>query len=144
MPSFAESTSNPARRAIRSSSFRIARSSSTTSNRPFFSICTETNANKVSIARLARQQTLAIQCFSARVRAGREPRAFVHRGAGVLTFGVERVEAEVEIRQAAAVEQALLDRVRLEALERVEGRVFGMHAATHVHHDGKRAEVVEV
>src|SRR6266516_3376991 len=123
MPSFAESTSKPARRAIRSSNFRIARSSSTTSNRPFFSICTETNANKVSIARLPCQQTLAFQCFSARVRADGKLRSLIHRSAGVLTFRVDGVEVEVEIRQPAAVEQALLDRVRLDPPECVERSV---------------------
>src|SRR5262249_14217450 len=71
-------------------------------------------------------------------------RTAVHDRAGVLTLRVQRIENDIEIRQPATVEQALLDGVGLDALERVERGVLRMHAPAHSLPGANRAEVVEV
>src|SRR6476659_8429849 len=67
----------------------------------------------------------------------------VHRDAGMLPFFVEDIEADVEVRFAALVEEALLDRVALDAAERGHAGVLRVGAAAHLFDDHEGTEIVE-
>src|SRR5439155_938262 len=62
-------------------------------------------------------------------------RSRVERHTSGVSSGVQNVKCEVEVRLAAAVQQSLFDRVRLDALQGVDARVFRRHSPAHVFDD---------
>src|SRR5512138_2565633 len=99
-----------------------------------------------SVRRVPRQQRLERRRLGSLLRAQRERLLArrVHRHARVLPFLVEDEEADVEVREAARVEQARLDGVRANALERFHPGILRVHAASHALDDEVRRAVVEI
>src|SRR5688500_5388877 len=95
------------------------------------------------LRRLALEQRLRVQRFRAPPGAHRVTRG-IHRDARVLAFRVDDVEVQAEAGIPLRVEQTLLDRIGLDAAERLESGVLRRQAAAHVLHDQVRSEVVEV
>src|ERR1043166_9954556 len=91
---------------------------------------------------LALEQRVAVEHPRPTVVAGGVLRAGVHGDAGVLAARVEDVEVDVEVRQAATVEQATLDGVGLDALQRRHAGILRVRAAAHLLDDEVGAEVV--
>src|ERR1051326_3189163 len=91
-----------------------------------------------------RKQRVAVERPRACVGADGVARALVHRHARVLAARVEDVEVDAEVRIALLVEQALLDRVGLDAPERLHPGVLRVRAAAHLLDDEERAEAVKV
>src|SRR5205823_4015171 len=68
----------------------------------------------------------------------------IERGGGEFALLVERVESDLEVWQALAVEEPLFDRLRLDAPERLDDGVLRVLALSHHLHDVERRQVVEV
>src|ERR1700730_8715932 len=68
----------------------------------------------------------------------------VHRHARILAPGVQHIEVQAEVGPALAGQQALLDRVPGDALQRGESRVLWMNALAHFLDDHEGAEIVEI
>src|SRR5919197_1067019 len=90
------------------------------------------------------EERLARERLRAGVGADGVLRALVQGDACVLAARVEDVEVDAEVRQAAAVEQALLYGVGLDAAQGGHAGVLRVRAAAHLLDDEERAEVVEV
>src|ERR671928_914806 len=103
----------------------------------------KTSLIKLSLPR-PRQQRLAVESLGAALRADGVLRALVHRDARVLAARVEYVELYAEARIAVLVQETALDRVGLDAPERLHPRVLRAAAATHLFDDEERAEVEEI
>ena len=101
------------------------------------------------------QQRFARECFRPLLSADRVrvlnhfARALlqvgrIHRHAGVIALGIKDVKVDSEVWIAFAVEQAFLNRVRLDPFAGIETGILRVHAASHIFDNQKRTKVVEI